>query len=403
MLRFIIRRLFYSILVLLGVVLLTFLLFNVAAGDPAGAVLGKNARPDEVESLRRELGADLPLFWGRECVTEAFPGYELGAPLRAGVARVDGILRITRNFSTRDTLVCRVTDGVTGVREFEVAPEEMTVELSGADRVKRVEFFRLQDSPFRSQFVRALGEIITFTPEFPYVRMLDFGRTITTREPIGEILKRGVGPSLLLMVPIFLGELILGLILALVATAFKDSWIDRLLVLFSVAGISVSYLVVIIFAQWFLGYYYDLFPVWGWEGLANLGLPILVGIACGLGGNVRFYRTVFVNELRREYLRTAAAKGCSPLSIYGKHLLRNASIQVITRASAALPFLFTGSLLLESFFGIPGLGFAGIDALYNSDLQLLKALVVTSALLFLTMNLLADIAYAWADPRIRLE
>ena len=233
--------------------------------------------------------------------------------------------------------------------------------------------------------------------------MLDFGRTITTREPIGEILKRGVGPSLLLMVPIFLGELILGLILALVATAFKDSWIDRLLVLFSVAGISVSYLVVIIFAQWFLGYYYDLFPVWGWEGLANLGLPILVGIACGLGGNVRFYRTVFVNELRREYLRTAAAKGCSPLSIYGKHLLRNASIQVITRASAALPFLFTGSLLLESFFGIPGLGFAGIDALYNSDLQLLKALVVTSALLFLTMNLLADIAYAWADPRIRLE
>ena len=402
MLRFIIRRLFYSVLVLLGVVLLTFLLFNVAAGDPAGAVLGKNARPDEVEALRRELGADLPLFWGRECVTEAFPGYEADAPLRAGVARVGGNLRFTRNFPSRETLVCRVTDAE-NVREFEVAPEEVTVELAGADGVKRVEFFRLQASPFHSQFVRALGEIITFTPEFPCVRLLDFGRTITTREPIGEILKRGVGPSLLLMVPIFLGELILGLILALVATAFKDSWIDRLLVLFSVAGISVSYLVVIIFAQWFLGYYYDLFPVWGWEGLANLGLPILVGIACGLGGNVRFYRAVFVNELRREYLRTAAAKGCSPFCIYGEHLLRNASIQIITRASAALPFLFTGSLLLESFFGIPGLGFAGIDALYNSDLQLLKALVVTSALLFLTMNLLADIAYAWADPRIRLE
>ena len=110
-----------------------------------------------------------------------------------------------------------------------------------------------------------------------------------------------------------------------------------------------------------------------------------------------------MNELRREYLRTAAAKGLSPFRVYGKHLLRNAAIQIITRASAALPFLFTGSLLLESFFGIPGLGFAGVDALYNSDLQLLKALVITSAILFVVMNLLADLAYAWVDPRIRLE
>ena len=110
-----------------------------------------------------------------------------------------------------------------------------------------------------------------------------------------------------------------------------------------------------------------------------------------------------MDELRREYLRTAAAKGCAPWTVYGRHLLRNAAIPIITRASAVLPFLFTGSLLLETFFGIPGLGFAGIDALNNSDLQLLKALVVVSALLFVALNLLADLAYAWADPRIRLE
>ena len=110
----------------------------------------------------------------------------------------------------------------------------------------------------------------------------------------------------------------------------------------------------------------------------------------------------YVSELRKEYLRTAAAKGISPFGIYGKHLLRNAALQVITRAGASLPYLFTGSLLLESFFGIPGLGFAGVDALYNSDLQLLKALVIVSALLFVVMNFLTDIAYAWADPRIRL-
>ena len=400
MLNFIIRRSLYSVLILLGVVLLTFLLFNAAAGAPAAAVLGKNARPDEVESLRRELGADLPLFFGKRCLTEAFPAYARQEPLRPGVERGNGFILLHRNFPAGE-LVMRVTDSRGKTVETAV-PETETLRFDEA-KTQRVEFFRLQSNPFRTQFFRALGEIVSFRATFPYVKVLDFGKTITTREPISRILLRGVWPSLLLMVPIFLGELVIGVVLALIAAAFKDSWIDRGLVLISVAGMSISYLVVIIFAQWFLGYYYDLFPVWGFEGWRSLGLPILVGILCGIGGNVRFYRTVFVNELRREYLRTAAAKGASPLTIYGRHLLRNAAIQIITRASAALPFLFTGSLLLESFFGIPGLGFAGVDALYNSDLQLLKALVVTSALLFVVMNLLADLAYAWADPRIRLE
>ena len=399
MFGFIIRRSLYSILILVGVVLLTFVLFNVAAGDPAAAVLGKNARADEVESLRRELGADLPLFYGRLCRTEAYSGYVREEPLRPGVEQHGNEILFRRQFAASPVFLRETRNGAVTIRELK---EQSEIALP-AEGLEKVEFFRRQESPWNSQFRRALGEIIRFQPEFPYVKVLDFGRTISTREPISTILLRGVGPSLALMIPIFLGELTIGVALALLAAAFKDSWIDRSLVLLSVAGMSVSYLVVIIFAQWFLGYYYDLFPVWGWESWRSLGLPILVGILCGIGGNVRFYRTVFVNELRREYLRTAAAKGCSPLSIYGRHLLRNAAIQIITRASAALPFLFTGSLLLESFFGIPGLGFTGIDALYNSDLQLLKALVVTSALLFVVMNLLADLAYAWADPRIRLE
>lgn len=399
MLHFIIRRSLYSVLILLGVVLLTFVLFNVAAGDPAAAVLGKNARPDEVESLRRELGADLPLFYGHMCRTEAYSGYVRGEPLRPGVERHGDRIVFRQQFAENPVFLRETRNG--HVRWEETGGD---ADLSfPAEGLEKVEFFRQQESPWNSQFFRALGEIISFRSTFPYVRVLDFGRAITTREPISNILLRGVGPSLALMIPIFLGELLIGVALALLAAAFKDSWIDRGLVLLSVAGMSISYLVVIIFAQWFLGYYYDLFPVWGFEGWRSLGLPILVGILCGIGGNVRFYRTVFVNELRREYLRTAAAKGASPLSVYGRHLLRNAAIQIITRASAALPFLFTGSLLLESFFGIPGLGFAGVDALYNSDLQLLKALVVTSALLFVVMNLLADLAYAWADPRIRLE
>ena len=406
MLNFIIRRTLYSVLILLGVVLLTFALFTVAAGDPAAAVLGKNARPEEVDSLRRELGADLPLFYGRYCKTEALPSWKAGEALQPGVSisEPDGIkgpyLVVTPQFELPEYACRTVRSGQTGYTEFTLDGEPFRTPVTGLEEIT---FYRIQESPWNSQFLRAVKEIVSFTPEFPYLRILDFGKTITTREPISTILLRGVWPSLCLMLPIFLGELVIGLALALVAAAFKDTLIDRALVLVSVAGMSVSYLVVIIFAQWFLGYYYDLFPVWGFEGIAYLCLPVLVGILCGIGGNVRFYRTVFVNELRREYLRTAAAKGLSPFRVYGKHLLRNAAIQIITRASAALPFLFTGSLLLESFFGIPGLGFAGVDALYNSDLQLLKALVITSAILFVVMNLLADLAYAWADPRIRLE
>ncbi len=207
----------------------------------------------------------------------------------------------------------------------------------------------------------------------------------------------------MLMIPIFFGELFFSVILALISAAFRDRWLDRTLVIIAVSGMSVSYLAVIIFAQYYLGYYLELFPLWGFESWKSFGLPVLVGTACGIGGNLRFYRTVLVGELHREYLRTAVAKGAAPAAVYGKHLLRNAVLQIITRSSASLPFLFTGSLLLESFFGIPGLGFAGVDALYNSDIQLLKAIVVLSALLFVVINLLADLAYAWADPRIRLE
>ena len=169
----------------------------------------------------------------------------------------------------------------------------------------------------------------------------------------------------------------------------------------SVAGMSVSYLALIIFSQWLLGYYWNLFPVWGWDDWRNLALPVIVGIISGTGSGVRFYRTVFLNEIGKPYLRTAIAKGDSPFRVYFRHLLKNAAIPIITRASTVLPFLFTGSLLLESFFGIPGLGFRGVDALNSSDLQTLKALVILGAFLFVFINLLTDLAYAWVDPRVR--
>ncbi len=384
LLKYIIRRTGYSVLIIAGVVLFTFLLFNLCSGDPAAAVLGKNATPAEIESLRRELGSDLPLLYGKKCKTEAFP---LWQGKKTDVC-------IKRNFPLENGVaVITFTPDCQTELPINSSTREIRFGAPAGKHITKIETFRLQKNPYNSQFFRAIKEILT----------LDFGRTVTTREPVSDIFKRSIGPSLLLMLPIFLGELSLGAALALVATAFRNRLPDRLLVLLSVAGMSISYLTVIILGQWFLGYYLELFPIWGFQSVADFGLPVTIGILCGTGTNVRFFRTVFTDESRKEYLRTAVAKGASPARVYGKHLLRNGAIQIITRAGASLPFLFTGSLLLESFFGIPGLGFAGVDALYNSDIQLLKALVVLSAFLFVTINLLADLAYAWADPRIRLE
>ena len=429
MLRFIIKRLGYSVLVIMGVIVLTFCLFNVAAGDPAAATLGKNPTAQEVESLRRELGGDLPLFYGAWRVSEAFSSFNAASAKLSTAMELDGeptfsghaldlscrTLKIARNFATPEesillTLAIEGEANVLGGEalgggRYMIPPESDGVTIIGAEgaALLAASFFRPNHSAWNSQFFRSLKEICSFTASAPYVKFLDFGRTLTTREPIDRIIMRGLGPSLALMLPIFFGELFFGIALALLATACKDTLVDRLLMMAAISMMSISYLVVIIFAQWIFAYYYDFFPVWGWGSWRYLQLPILVGIVCGLGESVRFYRSVFVNELNREYLRTATAKGCSPVSVYSAHLLRNAMIPVITRAGSVLPFLFTGSLLLESFFGIPGLGDAGISALNNADLQLLKALVVISALLFVVINLVTDIAYAWADPRIRLN
>ena len=388
MIRFILRRTGYSVLILIGVLLLTFLLFDVAAGDPAAAVLGKNPKPAEIESMRRELGADLPLLWGRECRTEIYPSVENPAGKNGSwelLPRFPADAPVTVNL--QGTLLQTENLRPDGSVEDPAKPVRISGNLISAH------FYRMQENPWNSRFLRALKEAVT----------LDFGRTLMTGEPIHVILRRGVIPSLALMLPVFLGEIVLGVMLALVAAAFKDRLFDRLLVLFSVAGMSISYLVLILFGQWFLGYYCNWFPVWGWGGLQYLCLPVLIGIVSGLGGGMRFYRTVFVDELKKEYLRTAAAKGLPVWKIYTEHLLRNAAIPILTRASAVLPFLFTGSLLLETFFGIPGLGFTGIEALNNADLQLLKALVFISALLFVVINLVTDLLYAVFDPRIRLE
>jgi peptide/nickel transport system permease protein len=421
---------------MLGVLALTFLLFRAAAGDPAAAALGKNPSPAEVEELRLELGVDKPLLWGSMRGTEAFGSADFRAGKNTRGWRISGDNEITddflllkngasasvsKNFGPQSAKMLaavtfqgelqaagRVFSSRTPVKTeivFDGSAPDFTLSApeNGGLRLFAVEFFQDSGRPWDSQMISALSEIVTLKPGFPGVSFFNFGNSVATREPVREVIARGVLPSLLIMGPVFLAEMVVGIALALIAAAFRGGWPDRALLAASTAGMSVSFLVIIIAGQWFLGYQLNLFPVWGFNGLAWLALPVIIGTVSGLGEGVRFYRTVFVSELNREHLRTAVAKGCAPLKVYTKHLLSNALIPIIARAANTLPFLFTGSLLLETFFGIPGLGWAGVSALMNADLQMLKALVIAGAFIFVVVNLLADVAYAWADPRIRLE
>jgi len=441
---FIIRRLIYSVFIILGVILLTFALFRIAAGDPARAVLGKNPSPKEVESMRLALGSGKPLLYGNWRKTELFTSVKLESRLKLKGMKISGTpefknnavflgsedqIIFTPNFEEKElklricfeyigSILVETSMGASNPkasdfsfkskywkREYLILkniPKQISFSCLRNAGLKNILYERKQDSFFDSQLLETLKEIVILKKDFPFVSFFNFGRTLISKEPVMQVLKEGFLPSLSLMIPIFLGELLLGLFFAMIAVVYHEQFADKIIMFLSVAGMSVSYIVFMIAGQYFFAYYYNIFPVWGFENYKYLFLPVAIGIVSGVGGGIRFYKTIFINELKKEYLRTAVAKGCHPFKVYFKHLMKNAAVPIITRTAAILPFLFTGSLLLESFFGIPGLGFAGINALMNSDIQLLKALVIMTSILFIIINTLADIINSLTDPRSSL-
>ncbi|MGO9244150.1 MAG: ABC transporter permease [Verrucomicrobiia bacterium] len=246
-----------------------------------------------------------------------------------------------------------------------------------------------------------------FDAQFPQLAWnlvrLDFGQSIVTKERVSTMLREGVGPSLCVTTPLFLIELFLGVGLALLAAYYRNTWIDRGLVLLSVMGMSISSLVYIMLAQYWLASVWRLFPVWGFENPRYLILPVMIGVIAGVGGELRFYRTVMLDEMYQEYVRTARAKGVPSRTILFRHVLRNALIPILTNVIIAIPFLYTGALLLENFFGIPGLGRLTVMALFNFDDDVVFATTFIGSLLFVLFNAITDIGYTWADPRIRLK
>ncbi|MDP6979303.1 MAG: ABC transporter permease [Myxococcota bacterium] len=236
----------------------------------------------------------------------------------------------------------------------------------------------------------------------------DFGRSDADDVPILEKIRTGAGPSLALTVPMFLLGLPLSVMLSLVVAVFRETYVDRMGVVLCVLGMSVSILLYIIGAQFLIAKLLRWFPISGFDPspqvvMRFLSLPILVGIVSSIGSNVRFYRTVFLEEVHRDFVRTARAKGCGEARIMARHVLRNAMIPILTQVVIAIPFLFTGSLVLESFFGIPGLGALTVEAIQGNDFATLRTMVFVGALLFVVAQVLTDVSYSLADPRVRLE
>jgi peptide/nickel transport system permease protein len=253
------------------------------------------------------------------------------------------------------------------------------------------------EAPADTMLVQHFRRMLTF----------DFGKSDADDTPIARRIREGAGPSLAFTLPLFVMGLGLGIGLSLFVAFFRETYIDRAGTVVAVLAMSVSTLLYIIGVQFVLGKLLHWFPISGFDPspavIARfLALPVVVGLLSGLGGDLRFYRTVFVEETGKDYVRTARAKGCGEGRIMGRHVLRNSLIPILTHVVVQIPFLFTGSLLLESFFGIPGLGSVTVDAINANDFATLRVMVYIGSLLFIAGQIATDVSYTLADPRVRL-
>jgi peptide/nickel transport system permease protein len=311
MLLYIFRRLLYMVPIIIGVTLVTFLLFNVVGGNPAYQYAGKHGNIEQIKEIERELGIDRPL------------------------------------------------------------PQ---------------------------QYFFFLKQIVTF----------DFGRSWSTKQTIRKMLLDGVGVSASVTIPPFVIAILLSVIIALFGARMRGTFFDRGLLVICLAAMSISFLVYIIFFQYVLAYLWGIFPISGYESgwlerWQYLFLPWIIWIAVSVGPDILFYRTVVLEEMFQDYVRTARAKGLSESQVFFKHVLKNALIPIVTLVAMELPTLIMGSVLLEAFFSIPGIGGMLIQALQNSDFPVIKAMTFIGTILYMIGNLVSDVLYAVVDPRIKLQ
>jgi len=325
MFGYIIKRLLYAIPILIGVNLITFMLFFMvnSPDDMARAQLGaKQVTPQMIQAWKVQRGYDKPLF-----INE-----------KAG-----GISKLT------DTL-----------------------------------------------FVQESLKLFSF----------NFGMSDSNRD-IGSDIKERMEPSLAIALPTFLIALITNISLALLLVLFRGSALDTSMMIVAVMIMSVSGLFYIIAGQVLFSKMWHWVPISGyesgWGAVKFIILPVMIGVFAGIGSGVRWYRSIFLEQINQDYVRTARAKGLSELKVLFGHVLRNGMLPILTGVVVVIPTLFMGSLIMESFFGIPGLGSYTIDAINSQDFAIVKAMVFLGSVLYIIGLILTDISYTLFDPRVKLS
>ncbi|MCX7120374.1 MAG: ABC transporter permease [Gammaproteobacteria bacterium] len=233
-----------------------------------------------------------------------------------------------------------------------------------------------------------------------------FGRSSEGRD-IGHDISQRMWPSLALAIPTLIIGLAVNITFALLIALFRGSFFDRFSMMLCVIMMSVSGLFYIIVGQFLLAKLLNIVPISGyhagWSAIKFLILPVIVGMIGGIGAGVRWYRAIFLEEMNRDYVRTARAKGLSEIAVLFKHILKNALIPILTGVVVIIPTLFMGSLIMESFFGIPGLGSYTIDAIQQQDFDIVRVMVFLGTVFYIIGLILTDISYTMVDPRVRLN
>ena len=327
MIKYLIRRLGYGVLVLIGVNLATFFLFFTVSTPDDMARLnlgGKRVNQEAIEKWKSERGYDKPLY----------------------------------------------------VNSAKAGSEQLTETI----------FWERSISLFALDFGRADGE---------------------SAGNIGSEVASRMWVSLKLALPLFILQVIASTAFALLLVMFRHSRLDFWGVVSCVLMLSISSLFYIIVGQYLFSRVLKLAPISGFadglDAVKFLVLPIGLSLIARLGGEARLYRAMFLEEIGKDYVRTARAKGLAESAVLYRHVLRNALIPIITSAGSYLPYVFLGSLVFESFFGLPGLGAYVIEAIGKQDFAIVRTMVFLGSLLYIATYMLIDVAYTWVDPRVRLE
>ena len=244
---------------------------------------------------------------------------------------------------------------------------------------------------------------------FKQIVTFEWGKSWATNESVANLFMTRLPATLTVMVPILLFDVLLAIPFAMAVAAVRGSLTDRTLMVVTTVALSISFLVYVIVGQYLFAFQLGWFPVQGWSDslwtnlLVYTPLPVLLAVMVGLAPQMRLYRTFFLDEIGQDYVRTARAKGMTERTILLKHVLRNALIPILTNVAVALPGIFVGSFLIETFFSIPGLGREVLLAVNRSDYPVIQAVTIYIAVITMFVNLATDVLYKLADPRVVLK